>query len=247
MSEDLRAETLMIKSAGGAEIQAYQAVPLAESPVGGVVVIHHLPGYDWSTKEIVRRLAANSYIAIMPNLHWHDAPGALPDDAAAASRAAGGVPDDRLVEDVAGTIDHITSLPIHNGKVGVIGHCSGGRQAFLAGCRLDVDAVVDCYGAFIVGSPPPQLGLNMGPLIDLTPSLSAPLLGLFGKEDANPNPEHVAALAAELDRYGKPFEFHSFDNAGHAFFSVDRPNYRVEAANQGWGVIFDYFEKQLST
>ena len=89
----------------------------------------------------------------------------------------------------------------------------------------------------------PQLGLNMGPLIDLTPSLSAPLLGLFGKEDANPNPQHVAALAAELDRCGKPYEFHSFDNAGHAFFSVDRPNYRVEAANQGWGVIFDYFEK----
>ena len=57
----------------------------------------------------------------------------------------------------------------------------------------------------------------------------------------------MAELAAELDRYGKPYEFHSFDNAGHAFFSVDRPNYRVEAANQGWGVIFDYFEKQLST
>ena len=247
MTEELRAETVTITGAGGAEIEAYLATPAGEETRGGVVLIHHMPGYDWSSKEIARRLAANGYITIMPNLHHHDAPGADPDTAAAASKAAGGVPDDRLVADVEGAIAHLASLPNQNGKVGVIGHCSGGRQAFLAGCRLEVDAVVNCYGAFVVGSPPPQSGLKMGPIVDLSPNLSAPLLGLFGADDPFPNPDHVAVLQKALEDSGKEFEFHTFEGAGHAFFSVDRPNYRVDAANEGWELIFRFFSNHLAS
>ena len=69
--------------------------------LGGVVVIHHMPGYDAPTKEIARRFAAEGYNALMPNLYHRDAPGASPDDAAAAARAKGGVPDARLIGDVA--------------------------------------------------------------------------------------------------------------------------------------------------
>jgi carboxymethylenebutenolidase len=227
-------------------VPAYLVTPVASQPRPAVVVIHHMPGFDWSTKEITRRFGAHEYIAIMPDLHHHDAPGASPDDAAAASRAAGGVPDDRLVADIAGAIGYVKNLEGCNGKIGVIGHCSGGRQAFLVGCRLDVDAVVDCYGAFVVGSPPEATGLQVGPIVDLTPNLSAPLLGLFGAEDAYPNPEHVAELEAALDAAGKEFEFHTFEGAGHAFFSVDRPSYRVDAANEGWDLIFEFFGKHLS-
>jgi carboxymethylenebutenolidase len=36
-----------------------------------------------------------------------------------------------------------------------------------------------------------------------------------------------------------------YDNAGHAFFSVDRPNYRQEAAVDGWKQVFRWFEKYL--
>jgi carboxymethylenebutenolidase len=182
----------------------------------------------------------------MPNIHWHDAPGASPDDAAAASRAKGGVPDERLVGDVSGSIEHLRSLPGFSGKIGVIGHCSGGRQAFLAGCRLDVDAVVDCYGAFVVGDPPAQTGPKIGPIAGLTPDLSAPLLGLFGAEDAYPDTAQVAELRQILADNGKEFEFHTFEGAGHAFFSVDRPSYRADAANAGWELIFRFFGEHLA-
>jgi carboxymethylenebutenolidase len=246
MRGDLRAQTVTVAGNGGVPIEAYLATPDEGGQHGAVVVIHHMPGYDWSTKEITRRLAAHGYLAIMPNIHWHDAPGSDPDDAAAASRAVGGVPDDRLVGDVAGAIEYVRTLPAHNGKVGVIGHCSGGRQAFLAGCRLDFDAVIDCYGAFVVGSPPAQTGLKIGPLVDETPKLSGPLLGLFGADDAYPSPEHVAELREALESSGKEFEFHTFEGAGHAFFSVDRPSYRVEAANQGWELVFAFLANHLS-
>src|SRR5213078_3131286 len=140
-------------------IEGYLARPLGPGPYGGVVVIHHMPGYDEPTKEITRRFAAGGYLAICPNLHYREAPGASPDDASATVRAAGGVPDERLVGDVAAAASYVRGLASSNGKVGVIGYCSGGRQTFLAACTLPLDAAVDCYGAFVVGTPPESFPL----------------------------------------------------------------------------------------
>jgi carboxymethylenebutenolidase len=247
MNGDLRAETVRIQGAGGDEIEAYLARPLDEGARGGVVVIHHLPGYDEGTKEITRRFAANGYLAICPNLYSREAPGADPDDAAALARSQGGVPDERLVGDVEGAAAHLRSLPGSNGKVGVIGYCSGGRQSFLAAVSLDLDAAVDCYGAFVTGTPPEGFPLRVTNLVDELPALRAPLLGLFGVEDRTPSPEHVAELEEILTLLGKPHELHSYEGAGHAFFATDRPSYRVAAANDGWERIRDFFATHLST
>ena len=86
----------------------------------------------------------------------------------------------------------------------------------------------------------------MEPVIDRASKLSCPILGLFGAEDKNPSPEEVATIDAELTRLGKEHEFHTFENAGHGFFSVDRPMYRVEAAVEGWRLIFDFYGRHLS-
>jgi carboxymethylenebutenolidase len=245
MSDALRAETVTIKGHNDDEIEAYLARPLGDEPRGGVVVIHHMPGYDEATKEMVRKFAAHGYAAVCPNLYSREAPGADPDDAAATARAAGGVPDERLVGDVDGAARYLNSLEGANGKIGVIGHCSGGRQTFLAACSLQIDAAVDCYGAFVVNEPPAGMPPTMKPILGLAPQLSCPLLGLFGAEDKFPTPEETAKLSAELDRLGKEHEFHTYENAGHAFFAVDRPSYRVEAAVDGWGKIFDFFGRYL--
>jgi carboxymethylenebutenolidase len=246
VANDLRAETLRIAGHGGDDIEAYLAQPLGDGPFGAVVVIHHLPGYDEASLEITRKFAAHGYLALCPNLYSRDAPGAAPQDAAAVVRAAGGVPDERLVGDVDGAAQYLRSVPTSNGKVGVIGFCSGGRHAFLAACRLPLDAAVDCYGAFVVEPPPADSPLKTRPVVDLAGGLSCPLLGLFGIEDRNPSPAETAALAAVLEEQGKSFEFHTMDDAGHAFFAVDRPNYRPEAANQGWPLIWGFFGRHLT-
>jgi carboxymethylenebutenolidase len=246
MSDALLAETIMITGHNGDEIEAYSARALDESPRGGVVVIHHMPGYDPQTKEIARNFAYNGYNAVVPNLYWREAPGASPDDAAATARANGGVPDERLVGDVAGAMEYLKGLGNSNGKVGTIGYCSGGRQSFLAAVSLELDAAVDCYGAFIVGEIPAGMPLKVTPIVDKTPSLSCPLLGLFGEEDSYPSPDQVAELEGALKANGKTYEFHSYPNTGHAFFAVNRPAYRVEAANDGWEKIFAFYGKYLS-
>jgi carboxymethylenebutenolidase len=236
----------MITGADGDEIQAYLARPSEDGTRGGVVVIHHMPGYDRATKEIVRRFAELGFDAICPNLYWREAPEAAPDDAAATARAQGGVPDARLVGDVGGAAAYLRSLPTSNGKVGVIGYCSGGRQSVLAACNLDVDAAVDCYGAFVTGTPPAEFPLKVTNLVDQLPNLRSPLLGLFGNEDKFPSPEHVDELERLLKANGKNFEIHRYDDTGHGFFSVDRPSYRVAAANDGWERIAAFFGTNLS-
>ncbi|MHB8449388.1 MAG: dienelactone hydrolase family protein [Mycobacteriales bacterium] len=243
----LLAETVCVAGHNGEDIEAYFARPLGPGPYGGVVVIHHMPGYDESTKEITRKFAAHGYAASCPNLYSRDAPGASPDDAAAVVRAAGGVPDERLVGDVAGAAHYLRTQPYSNGKVGVIGYCSGGRQAFLAACRLPLQAAVDCYGAFVVATPPPNMPLKVGPVVELAGELSCPLLGLFGAEDTFPSPAETAELEQALTRHGKTFDFHTYPGAGHAFFNVDRPSYHPESATDGWRQVWDWFGRYLAS
>jgi carboxymethylenebutenolidase len=245
MREDLTARTVLITGANGDQVQAYFAHPLDEPSRGGVVVIHHMPGYDRETKEIVRRFAEIGYDAVCPNLYWREAPGAPPHDAAAMVRAQGGVPDSRLIGDVKGAAEHLRSLQSSNGKVGVIGYCSGGRQSVLAACNLDLDAAVDCYGAFVTGTPPEGFPLQVKNLVDQLPNLRCPLLGLFGAEDKYPSPDHVTELEKALTEHGKTFELHSYEGAGHSFFSVDRPAYSVTAATEGWEQIETFYSKYL--
>jgi carboxymethylenebutenolidase len=246
MGDSMIARTVSISGHGGDAIEAYLARPEDEALRGGVIVIHHMPGYDRATKEIVRRFAQMGYDAICPNLYWREAPGAAPDDAAATVRARGGVPDERLVGDVAGAAAYLRSLAGSNGRVGVIGYCSGGRQSVLAACHLDdLDAAVDCYGGYVTGVPPADSPVRVTNLEDQLPNLHAPLLGLFGKEDTRPSPEHVATLERLLTEFDKPHELHSYDDAGHGFFAVDRPSYRVPAANDGWERIADFYTTHL--
>jgi carboxymethylenebutenolidase len=243
--EALSAQNVTFAGHEGAPVNAYRALPAGDGPFGGVLVIHHLPGWDSPTKEITRRFAALGYNAICPNLYARQGLDVDPDDAAAATREAGGVPDSQFVDDATVAVETLRALSTSNGKVGVIGYCSGGRHAFLTAVSVPVDAAVDCYGAFVAGTVPEGFPLKVTPLVERTGDLRCPLLGLFGNDDQFPSPEHVDELEAALKGAGKPYEFHRYDGAGHAFFSVDRPAYRPEAAVDGWQRIFDFFGTHL--
>ncbi|MBO0767210.1 MAG: dienelactone hydrolase family protein [Solirubrobacterales bacterium] len=244
MSDTLSAETISISGHNGDQIEAYLARPATEAKRGGVVVIHHMPGYDRATKEITRRFAELGYDALMPNLYHREAPGAEPSDAAAKARELGGVPDERLIGDVAAAAAHLRSLGSSNQKVGVIGYCSGGRQSVLAACNVDLQAAVDCYGAFVTHVE--GAGDFGRPHIeDQLPNLKCPLLGLFGNDDKYPAPDQVDRLEQLLKQADKPYEFHRYDGAGHAFFNTDRPAYRAEAAQDGWERIERFFKTNL--
>ena len=239
------AETVYVRGHQNDQIDAYLARPLGAGPHPGVVIIHHMPGWDAAHKEIARRFAHHGYVAISPNLQFREGK-TTPEENSASIRAAGGMPDDRTMGDVQASIDFLRALPYHNGKVGVIGYCSGGRQAYLAGCTLKgVDAVVANYGGGVAAKPEELTERQPVAPIDLTDKMSAPILLLFGIEDKRPSPEDAKKTEEALKKAGKTYEAHTYENAGHAFFAVDRPQYRVEAAQDGWKRVFEWFGKYL--
>jgi len=253
------AETITLTSQDGEPIEAYLARPLTDRPLGGVVVLHHEPGYDEASKEYTRRLAVYGFNAICPHLHHRENPWGDPDDAAAETRRLGGAPDERVATDAAGAAAYLRAMSNANGRVGLIGFCSGARQAYYIGCTSTwADAIVNGGGGVIVDKPdkpptlpgPPPPGASpmlIEPIAHLTPGLSAPLLGLFGSEDLVPSPSEVAAQEKVLRDAGKDFDYHLFDGADHDFFDWSSGGYTPQAAVEGWRLVREFFTHHLAT
>jgi carboxymethylenebutenolidase len=230
---------------GGDEIHAYVAEPSEPSPRGGVVLVHHMPGWDELYQEFAERIARHGYTVICPDLYCRIDHG-TPDDVAAKVRAQGGIADDSVVADCAAALEWLKARPSSNGKAAIMGSCSGGRHALLAASRVrGFAAVVDLWGGQVVMSPDQLSPQRPVAPIDYTADLEAPLLGLFGNDDQFPSPEQVDIHEAELKKHGKQYEFYRYDGAGHGFFYYPWPAYRPEAAMDGWTKIFAFFEKHL--
>jgi carboxymethylenebutenolidase len=244
-NEGMICEMVTINGHNGDKIQAYVARPTGNGPFQGVTVIHHNPGWDEFYREFTRKLAHHGYAAISHNLFQRAGEGKA-EDVAAKVRAEGGIPDAQAVGDTEAATKWLRAQSWAGKKVGCIGTCSGGRLAFLYACQTkSIDCVVELWGGRVVMKPEELNPKTPKAPIDYTKDLSCPILGLFGNDDAAPNPEQVNQHEAELKKHGKNYEFHRYDGAGHGFFYYDRPAYRLEPALDGWKKVFAFFEKHL--
>jgi carboxymethylenebutenolidase len=230
---------------GGDEIHAYVARPEGDGPFPGIVLIHHMPGWDEFYQEFAERLARHGYEVICPDLYCRFGHG-QPDDVFAKVRSEGGVHDDSVVADAAAAVAWLQARPTHNGKIGILGTCSGGRHALLAASRVaGFDAVIDLWGGGVVAAPENATPARPVAPIEYTPDLDVPLLGLFGNDDQNPSPEQVDTHEKALQAAGKDHEFHRYDGAGHGFTYYHTPLYRPEQAMDAWARIFGFFADKL--
>lgn len=238
-------ENVTLTGHDGTAITAYVARPEGPGPFPGVVLIHHLPGWSEYYIETTRRFAHHGYIAICANLYERAGEG-HPDDVAAKVRAEGGIPDAQMVGDTAAAVAWMRAQPALNGKVGLIGSCSGGRHAMIyAAQRHDVDAVVDQWGGRVVMGPEELNAKTPVAPIDMTGDIQCPVLGMFGNDDRAPSPEQVNLHEEALKKHGKTYEFHRYDGAGHGFNYWHRPLYRPEQAMDAWGKTWAFFKKYL--
>lgn len=243
--EGMLAETITLKGYNGDNIHAYYSRPLGEGPFPAIVLIPHMPGWDEWCRETARRFSQHGYLAICPDIYCRFGQG-TPSEVSNIMREAGGVADDCVVGDTAGCLDYVRSQQYSNGKIGVIGMCSGGRHAFLAACQLNnVDAAVDCWGGGVVADPEKATVARPVAPIEYTKNLNCPLLGIFGNEDHSPTVEEVDILEEELKKYNKDYTFYRYDGAGHGIWYYHTPMYRQQQAMDSWEKTFDFFEKHL--
>ncbi len=207
---------------GGKQVTAYVSSPDGPGPHPGVVVAMHVFGVDRFVQGKCDELAEAGYAAIAPYLfHRSDVTNAQligyafedPQRREAAMPLKDSLRDDEIIEDMLAALDCMRSMPNVVGPFGVTGFCIGGRIAYMMAVRTgEFSACADFYGVDV------DLPWGDGPTpLSFTAELDCPLSGFFGDLDANPAPPDVDKLEAELKACGKPFTFHRYPNAQHAF------------------------------
>lgn len=245
--EGMIAERVRVYGHENTIIDAYAARPLGPGPFPNVLLVHHMPGWDEWTRGVVHKIAHHGFNCVSPDLHFRQGPG-TPQEKSQKVRDMGGQIDSFILGDLAGGEAYLRNLPTSNGKVGLIGFCSGGRVAYMAAARMPtLDCAVDCWGGNVTAPPATPNENQPVPPIEMTADISVPLLGLFGNDDPNPDTAQVDAIEAALRDHGKDYEFHRYDGAGHAFFNWHNERYRPEQALDGWDKVFAFFRKHLDT
>lgn len=238
----------------GSPMRLYVGTPSLGRAFPAVIVIHHGPGVDKFIEDRVENLAQQGYLAIAPDLYHRQTTSA----AAGVSSAAAAVSDDgdtltrigrlrdpEVINDVNAAVNYARRLKdTQLGDVGIIGFCMGGRVAYLMAASKPV---FKAAGVFYGGNIMKAWGNGPTPF-DLTPYIHCPIAGFFGAEDANPSPADVDRIAAQLDKYRKPREFHRYPEAGHAFLNFTNPTtYREGAARDAWDRLIPFLQRSLQS
>jgi len=242
-------EELTFPGAGATEIDGYLARPADAASHPGMIVIHEAGGLNEHIHDVADRFANIGYVALGVDLYTREGGPPPTDDVQAMMARLFSMSDETALGDLEGAADHLRALDGVTGRIGCIGFCMGGRYTLLFACASDrLNAAVDCWGGFIDRATPDERSTPTRPTppLELADRLSCPLLAAVGAEDHNPSPEVAAQLRALAAASGQEVKVDAYDGAGHAFFAVNRPAYRVEAAVDGWQKIFDFFGRTLS-
>ena len=230
-------------SQDGTQINAYMSRPTTPGSYPGVIVMMEAMKLTDHMKDVVRRFACDGYMAIAPDLHTREGP---PDPPVLEQilKKLFASPDARVVADMEGAASYLRSQADSNGKVGAIGFCTGGRYTFICACKSTcLDAAVDSAGGYIIETEhTPER--PQSPL-DMIPTLSCPVMVLFGEDDTNPSAAHAVRVKEELEKHGKTFEYRMYPNAGHAFFADYQPTFRAVPAQDMWHRVLVFFDKHL--
>ena len=139
-------------------------------------------------------------------------------------------------EDATARLDAVhayaAKIPAANGKTSTLGFCWGGSQSFsYAVSQPELDAAVVFYG-----SSPETASLA---------KIKAPVLGLYGGDDARVNVS-VPPAEAEMKKLGKTFETHTFEGAGHGFTrSQEAREANAKAVQQAWPKVLAFLRQHL--
>ena len=241
---DIKAYEVGLAGHNGDPVPAYVARPSAEGQYPGLILVHGVHGYEEHMKDVARRFAALGYAAIVPALYSRNEFLAVVEEED-LSQAAGWLtarPHAQANGDLLAGQNFLESSSFVNGRIGLVGFCSGGRVALMFACNTQrLAAFVNFYSNGVF-QPTEANPVTAGEMVG---GLCCPMLGLFGADDTNPSRADVERLRQELQNHGKTFETASFKNAGHAFFSDTRASYRPEASYMAWGRCLEWLSRYL--
>lgn len=225
----------------------FYAAPAGKKNLPIVLVVQEIFGVHEYIADICRRFAKSGYLAIAPDLYARqgDAKG-YKDIAKLMSEVVSKVPDAQVMADLDAAVQWAGKNGGNMKKVAVTGFCWGGRITWLYSAHSkNVKAGVAWYGR-LVGTPS---ALTPAHPVDLAATLKAPVLGLYGGEDAgiplttvNQMKDALADAGAKGNKAAKASEFVVYRTAPHAFHADYRPSYRKADAEDGFTRALAWFK-----
>ena len=225
-------------------VPAYRAHPDKNGKYPLVLVVQEIFGVHEHIKDVCRRLAKLGYFAIAVELYYRQGDvSKMTDNQEIFAKVVNHVPDSQVMSDLDAAVVYAESTGrADTSKLGITGFCWGGRLTWTY-CvhNPKVKAGVAWYGRLVA---PQKAPLQPAYPVELAPYLKVPVRGLYGGQDASIPMEHVEQMRAALKAAGNTTsEIIVYPEAPHAFYADYRPNYRKEAAEDGWGKMQEWFRR----
>jgi carboxymethylenebutenolidase len=221
------------------QLDAYVALP-AGTPKAAIIVIQEIFGVNPGIRQKCDHWAKLGYLAIAPDLFWRIKPGIQLDPDLDAELQEGfgyfqAYDPNEGVQDIEATIRAIRMgidgiAPV--AKVGCVGYCLGGKLAYMAAARTDIDASVGYYGVMI------------DQMLNESHAIAHPLMLHIPGADHFVPADQQAAIHAGLDDHPKVV-LHDYPGLDHGF-AAEMGNRRNEAGAQlADGRTRDFFARYL--
>jgi carboxymethylenebutenolidase len=240
--------TVTLAAADGVRTTAYVARPSRiTSKLPGMMVSIHGLGLDDHMRDVTRRFAGLGMLAIAADTFGRVGGPPEIEDRAQIMAKINAMGDLGAIGDLRASVDWLRAQPASNGRVAGIGFCMGGRLLLMVATDGPVlDLAIDCWGGRMTRRTQPDDALHPEAPVERIDRLACPLLGIFGDDDLDPNPDDVAELQAAVKRHGKSMVTRSFPGAGHAFFADTRPSYREVQAHDAWQEFVQFLKPILA-
>ena len=219
------------------DFAVYRAAPDG-TPKAAIIVIQEIFGVNAGIRQKADDWAALGYLAVAPDMFWRFAPRYdvdpdVPAQMENAFEVRKTFNPDKGIRDVEAVIRWVRGQIGDGAKVGVVGFCLGGRVAYLAAARTDVDASVGYYGAGIDGS------------LGEAHAIARPLLLHFAEQDHFITAEVRAKIHAALDGNGR-VTIHDYDGVDHGFATTAGARRDDAAAELADGRTRAFFAEHLA-
>ena len=241
-SEGLDAGEVRIPVSDG-ELVTYAARP-ATAAAGGwptVLVVSEIFGVHEYIQDVCRRLAKLGYLAIAPELFARQGdPRNLSSIPEIQAKITSRTPDAQVFSDLDACVAWAGRQGGDLQRLAVTGFCWGGRITWLyAAHNPKIRAGVAWYGRLVgtVNEFTPQHPT------DIAGRLPAPVLGLYGGQDAGIPQETVEQMRQALGQGRSASQIHVYPDAPHAFHADYRPSFRAEAAADGWQRLLEWLKQ----
>ncbi len=219
------------------KLNSFIVYPERKDKAPVIIVIMEIFGLtDW-IRAVTDSLAADGFIAIVPDLLSGRGPGGGGTEAFAGRddvvKAVSGLSPAQVVTMLDAVKDYAASLPAATRKFATVGFCWGGGQSFsYATVQPKLGAAVVFYGV----SPP----------LESLSAISAPVLGLYGEDDARVVTT-VKPAEDKMKELGKIYITHIYKGAGHGFLraQTERNGANLEAAKQAWPAAIQFLRQNL--